>query len=97
VTADDGRVEVFQEPDAAGLATGVGGKLEEVDAVGNRQRAREVGEEDGARLERCDEQRLALGIGGCELLTELDDAAGDLLPGQVDLPDRVAVGREETG
>ena len=63
----------------------------------DRQGAGEVGEEDGAGLERRDEQRLAARVGGGELGAELADAARDLVAGQVDLPDRVAVGREQAG
>jgi hypothetical protein len=63
--------------------------------VGDRERAREIGEEDDARLERRDQQRLSAGIGSFQLGTELGDTASDLLPGQIDLPDRVALGGEE--
>jgi hypothetical protein len=65
--------------------------------VRDRQGAGQVGEEDGAGLERCDEQRLATGVGGGQLGSELDDASTDLLAGQIDVPDRVAVGREQAG
>jgi hypothetical protein len=65
--------------------------------VRDRQRAREVGEEDGTRLERRDEQRLAARVGLRQLGAELDDTAADVLAGQVDLPDRVAVGLEGGG
>jgi hypothetical protein len=65
--------------------------------VRNWQRAGEVGEEDRARLERRDEERLAAGVGVGELRSELGDAAADLVAGQVDLPDRVAFGREQAG
>jgi hypothetical protein len=65
--------------------------------VGDRQRSGEVGEEDGAGLERSDEQRLAARIRLGQLGSELADAAPDLVPRQVDLPDRVAVGREQAG
>jgi hypothetical protein len=61
------------------------------------QRPREVGEEDGARLQRRDEQRLAAGVRLREVGAELCDAAADLLARQVDLPDRVAVGGEAAG
>jgi len=97
VAADDRRVEVLQQPDCAGTAAGVGGELEEVDAVRDRQRAGEVGEEDGARLERRDEQRLAALIGLGQLGAQLADPAPDLVTGQVDLPDRVALRREQAG
>ena len=62
----------------------------------DRQGAREIGEEDGARLEWSDEQRLASGIGVGELHAELGDAASDLRTGQVDIPDGVAF-RSEGG
>jgi hypothetical protein len=62
--------------------------------VRDRQRAREIGEEDGAGLERRDQQWLAAGVGRRQLVAELVDAATDLRAGQVDVPDRVAVGRE---
>jgi hypothetical protein len=61
----------------------------------DRQRPREVGEEDGAGLERRDEQRLAAGVRLCQLRAELADPAPDLVAGQVDLPDRVSIGREQ--
>jgi hypothetical protein len=54
------------------------------------QRAREVGQEDGARLERRDEQRLAVRVDLGKLLAELGDPAADLLTGQVDVPDGVS-------
>ena len=63
----------------------------------DRQGTGQVGEEDGAGLERRDEQRLTIRVGGSQLGSELDDASTDLLAGQVDLPDRVAVGREQAG
>ena len=97
VAADDRRVEVFQQPDRPGVPARVGGELEEVDAVRNRQGAGEVGEKDGAGLERRDEQRLAARVGVGQLGAELSDAAPDLVAGQVDLPDRVPVGGEQVG
>lgn len=63
----------------------------------DRQRTGEVGQEDGAGLERSDEQRLAAGIGLGQLGADLADPAPDLVTGQVDLPDRVAVRREQAG
>ena len=65
--------------------------------MGDREGAGEVGEEDGAGLERGDKQRLAARVGVGQLGTELDDSAPDLIAGQVDLPDRVAIGREQAG
>ena len=60
----------------------------------NRQRPREIGEEDDARLERSDEQRLSAGIGNRQLPAELVDATADLLAGEVDLPGGGAAGQE---
>jgi hypothetical protein len=65
--------------------------------VGDGERAREVAEEDGARLQRRDEERLAVAVRERQLRAELGDAAPDLVPRQVDLPDRVAVRREPRG
>ena len=63
----------------------------------DRQRPREVGEEDDARLQRRNEQRLAADVGRSKVDAELRDAASDLVARQIDLPDRVAVGREAPG
>jgi len=55
--------------------------------VDDRQRPRQVGEEDEARLQAADQDRLAAGVVRADLLAELPDPAGDLRGGQVDLPD----------
>ena len=58
VAALERDVEILQEPDAASAAAAsVRRELDDVELVVEGQRAREVGEEDGARLERRDEQR----------------------------------------
>jgi hypothetical protein len=89
VAAGDLGVQVLQEPDpgVAALvgAGGVAGELEEVEAVRDPERTGEVGDEDEARLERGDEQRLAAVVVLCELASELADARPQLLPGEVDL------------
>jgi hypothetical protein len=59
--------------------------------VQERERTREIGDEDEARLQRADEQRLTPGVVGRDLLAELRDPSRDLLCGEVDLPDRVDV------
>jgi hypothetical protein len=59
--------------------------------VGDLQGTREVGQEDGTRLERRDEQRLASCVRLGELGAELDDPPTDLRTGQVDVPDGVSV------
>jgi hypothetical protein len=53
----------------------------------DRQGAREVGEEDEARLEAADEDRLAPGVVGADLSAQLRDPRGDLGGRQVDLAD----------
>jgi hypothetical protein len=74
----------------------VAGKLDEVEVVVDRDRAGQVGEEDQARLERPDQQRLALAVVGRDLTPELLDAGPDLPCGQVDLADAlVSLGRYE--
>jgi hypothetical protein len=61
----------------------------------DRDRTGQVGEEREARLERPDEERLAVAIVRCDLPAELRDAGGDLPRGQVDLADRVVSSRYE--
>jgi hypothetical protein len=53
----------------------------------DRGRAGEVGQEDEARLERCDQQRLEPVVVGRDLRAELLDAASDLVSAEVDLAD----------
>ena len=72
----------------------VRGELDEVDRVRLRERAREVGDEHRARLERRDEQRLQAGEVGRELAAELPDAARDLGAREVHVAERVPVGEE---
>jgi hypothetical protein len=51
------------------------------------QGAGQVGQEDERRLQRADEQRLAAGVVGGDLLAELRDAGRDLVRREVDLAD----------
>jgi len=53
----------------------------------NADRARKVGEEDQARLQRCDEQRLSALVVGRDLLAELTDPVADLAGRDVDVAD----------
>jgi hypothetical protein len=55
--------------------------------VEDRQRAREVGQEDDTGLQRRDEQRLSAGVVLGDRCAELADANTDLLGGEVDLAD----------
>jgi hypothetical protein len=73
---------------AASVRVGaVAGELEEVERVQDRDRTREVSDEDEGRLERSDEQRLAIAVVARDLAAELPDPRRELLPRQVDLPD----------
>jgi hypothetical protein len=86
VAARDLDVEVLQQADAGPILV-VRGQLEEVELVRDGQRAGEVGQEDEARLERCDEERrLAFVVTG-EVGAELADARVELLAPEVDVAD----------
>jgi hypothetical protein len=89
VPAGDLRVEVLEEPDAGVAAlVGAGGvarQLEEVEPVGNAKGARKIRDEDDARLEWRDEQRLAPLVIAPELTPKLADARVQLLAREVDL------------
>jgi hypothetical protein len=70
---------------AAGVGAVVARELDEVDRVWNRDRAREVGQEDEARLQQRDEQQVAAGVLAGDLGTELADAGLKLLGREKDL------------
>jgi hypothetical protein len=94
VAPGDLAVEVLEQADAGVTAlVGAGGvarELEEVQAVRDADRPRQVGDEDEARLQRRYEQRLAAVVVACELATELEDARLQLLPREVDLAEAAA-------
>jgi hypothetical protein len=73
---------------ASGGAAAVARELDEVEAVQDRQRAGQVGEEDERRLQRADQQRLAAVVVVGDLGAELGDAGRELLGGEVDLADQ---------
>jgi hypothetical protein len=91
VPADDVDVEVLDQPDALRAAgpgrRAVPGQLDEVEPVVDRQRARELREEDEARLERADEDGLQALVVARDLPPELVDARAELVGAEVDLPD----------
>jgi len=72
---------------AAHLRAAVARELDEVERMRDRDRTREVGEEDEARLERADEQRLATVEVARDLRAELRDARSQLVGREVDLAD----------
>jgi hypothetical protein len=84
----DLRLEILEQARVAAVRLAlVARQLEEVELVRDLQRAREVGEEDEARLERCNEDRvLALVVAG-DLSGELADTRRELRCGEVDLTD----------
>jgi hypothetical protein len=55
--------------------------------VHDRQRPREIGDEDDRRRQRGDEDRLEAVVVGSNLRAELLDPSLDLLPREVDLAD----------
>jgi hypothetical protein len=79
---------------AGGRVRAVACELEEVDGVQDRQRPRQVGDEDEAAFQRRDEQRLAPSVVIRDLRAELPDPSLDLLCGEVDLAD-AGIGRYE--
>ena len=96
VTVADVGVEVLEQANAgarAGCAAAVVAReRKEVQLVQDRDRPREVGEEDEARRQRSDEQRLAAGVVGGDLPSQLGDARADLLVREVDAADVVVDG-----
>jgi len=84
----DGRVEVLDQPGGvAVLLAAVAGQLDEVELVGDRDCARQVGNEDRARLERRDQDRVLAGVVARDLGAELANSLGDLGGREVDLAD----------
>jgi hypothetical protein len=67
-------------------------QLDELQLVRDVELAGEVGEEDDACLQRCDQEWLARLIVVGDLVGELGDALGDLLGGEVAVAD-LRVGR----
>jgi hypothetical protein len=63
----------------AGVGAVVAGEFDEVDRVGNRDRAREVGQEDEARLQQRDEQQVAASVLARDLRAELVDPSSQLV------------------
>jgi hypothetical protein len=88
VAALDRRVEILDETGrVAVLLAAVRRELDEVQLVRDCNGARQVGDEDRARLQRRDQDRiLALVVAG-DRRAELADACGDFRGGEVDLTD----------
>jgi hypothetical protein len=77
-----GRVQVLEQPDAL-VATRSGaaesGELDEVELVRNRNRPREVGDEEQRPVQRRDEDRLGARVVAADLGAELRHSRLDLL------------------
>jgi hypothetical protein len=71
----------------AGVGAVVAGQLDEVDLVLDRDRAREVGEEDEARLQQRDQQQVAALVVARDVGAQLLDAAAQLVRTEEDLAD----------
>jgi hypothetical protein len=83
-------VEILQEADPV-VALAVSGQLDEVETVMCGQGAGEVADEWDARLQRADEQRLAVGVVEQDLRAQLADAPDDLVAVEEDLADALVV------
>jgi hypothetical protein len=91
VPACDLLVQILQEADAA-VAAGadalpVARELDEVDPVRDLDRTGEIRQEDEARLQRRDEERLAIRVVACDLASQLRNPGAQLLRGEVCLAD----------
>jgi hypothetical protein len=64
-------------------------KLDEIELVNRRNRAREVGDEEQRAFERRDEQEVEAGVVDRDLGAKFADARLDLLCGEVSLADVV--------
>jgi hypothetical protein len=87
VTTGERRVDVLQQANAAGAAASIRREFHDVERVGDRQCSRQIGEEDDARLEGRDEDRIESRVVAGELGSELENAGRDLGPAQIDRPD----------
>ena len=87
VATRDRGIEILEQAHAATGALGIAGELDQIDPVHDRQRPREIREEHGARLQRRHEDRLKPLVVGDQEPTQLLHTGGDLLMGEIDLPD----------
>jgi hypothetical protein len=72
---------------AAGVRAVVARELDEVDRMRDRDRPREIGQEDEARLQQRDEQQVAAGVVAGDVRPELADASLELRGREKDLAD----------
>jgi hypothetical protein len=65
----------------------VAGQRDEVEVVDDRERTREIGDEDDGSLQRGNQNRLEAVVVGGDLRRELLDPLANLFSGEVDLAD----------
>jgi hypothetical protein len=70
---------------AAGVGAVVARELDEVDRVRDRDRARQVGQEDDTRLQQRDEQQVTAGVVAGDVRAELTNARLQFLGCEKDL------------
>jgi hypothetical protein len=89
VSAVDARIQVLEQPHllATPAVAVVRREREEIERVVDRDRPREIGDEDDRRLQRGDEYRLEPVVVGSDLSPELRDSGLDLRGGEVDVSD----------
>ena len=90
VASLDSQVEVLEEPYSRigrGLLACVPGESDEIQCMDDRSRPAQVGDEDDARLQGGDEDRLATRVVGRDLGAQLVHADPDLLRGEIHVPD----------
>jgi hypothetical protein len=71
----------------AGRGSVVAGELDEVQLVDDRDRPGEVGDEDEARLQQPDQEKVAAGVVLRDLRAELGDPGTELPGREKDVPD----------
>ena len=92
VAVADVEGQVLEEADPR--AAGVRRELDEVDRVRRADGARQIGEEDGARLQEPDEKQVRALVVARDLAAELRDARRDLRGGEKDVADARVVAQE---
>jgi hypothetical protein len=97
VTIGEWDVDVLQQAHSSATGTRIRGELDDVERVRNRKLTGEIGEEDDARLERCNQERVETAIVGGDLRPELGDTRGDLATREVDGADLTVLRLEGAG
>jgi hypothetical protein len=84
----DAQRQVLQEPHPSAAAVAlVARQGDEIEIVGDLQGAGEVRDEDGGRLQRGDQDRLATGVVSRDGVSKLGDPSPDVVGREIDLAD----------